>query len=111
VGEALWVGSTEDGVAGWWCSPVNRGGSRQRRVERAGGAKAVEAERKFPGPTCAFYSRARRWRSVTWQQKQWWGHGLDAGAQSGHQRSDKEADRQVPRGLIFSQNFQKRFNF
>jgi hypothetical protein len=88
----------------------------QRRQQAAEGkasrgAKAVEAERKFPGPTCAFYSRARRWRSAMWQQKQWWGHGLDAGARSGRQRSDKEAGRWVPCGWIFSKNFQKRFNF
>jgi hypothetical protein len=36
VGEALRVDSTEDDVDGWWHSPVNRGGSREWRVERAG---------------------------------------------------------------------------
>jgi hypothetical protein len=39
LAEVLRVGSTKNEADGWWCSPANRGGGREWRVERAGRRK------------------------------------------------------------------------
>jgi hypothetical protein len=53
------------------------------------------------GPTCGFYSRARRWNLTVWQWKLWAGNDSGAAVQtsdmrSGRRCSDRMTDTRTP---------------